>query len=259
MLYNVIFATALLLSILCVNSTAKAQTVTFNTNVGEIVVELLPDEAPISVENFLGYVERGDYDGVIFHRSVADFVVQGGLARNDNSDPLQPPALSPVPLQPPIPNEFGRSNLRGTVAYARQGGVVDSATSQFFFNVTDNVFLDTVDQGFTVFGQVVSGMPVVDAINDLQIINAGSPFNELPVQASFVAPSILTADLIVINSATIEPLLGDVNLDGEVNFLDITPFISILSVNDFLEEADANGDGEVNFLDIVPFIALLSS
>ena len=79
-LHKILFATALLLLTVCVNSTAKAQTVTFNTNVGDIVVELFPDEAPISVDNFLGYIERGDYEGTFFHRSVTDFVIQGGLA-----------------------------------------------------------------------------------------------------------------------------------------------------------------------------------
>ena len=78
MLHKLFAATALLLSIACISSSAQAQTVTFNTNVGDIVVELFPNDAPISVANFLGYVERGDYEGTLIHRSVPNFVVQGG-------------------------------------------------------------------------------------------------------------------------------------------------------------------------------------
>ena len=152
-LHKLLFASLLLLSIVCISPAVTAQTVIFNTNAGDIVVELLPNDAPISVENFLGYVERGDYVGTIFHRSVPGFVIQGGGFLTTGAT---------IPLQPQITNEFGRSNLRGTVAYARQGGQVNSATSQFFFNVSDdNTFLDTVDEGFTVFGEVVSGLEIV--------------------------------------------------------------------------------------------------
>ncbi len=249
MLRNLNASFFLLLSIVCCGSQLNAQTVTLSMNVGDVVIELFPDEAPISVANFLGYVNRGDYDGVIIHRSVPGFVVQGGgfLTNGDG-----------INLQPQIQNEFGRSNLRGTVAYAREGGNVNSATSQFFFNLSDgNRFLNTVDEGFTVFGEVVSGMDVVDAISNLQRVNAGGVFEELPVQDSFVSPDIFTDDLVVINSATAFTL-GDINGDDEVSFLDIAPFIAVLSGGDFLEEADINRDGFVSFLDISPFIGILS-
>lgn len=254
-LHKLFFASALLLSTVCVSPATQAQTVTFNTNVGDIVVELFPEEAPISVENFLGYVERGDYVGTLFHRSVPGFVVQGGGFLTDGSQ---------IPLQAPITNEFGRSNLRGTVAYARSGQV-NSATSQFFFNVGDSVFLDTDNGGFTVFGEVVAGMDIVDAINGFQTLDLEGPFSDLPLQlilngvVSLNGFTVTNGGLVVLNGVTVEPLLGDVNLDGEVNFLDISPFISILSVGDFLGEADVNQDGEVNFLDISPFISILSS
>lgn len=191
-------AFVILLAIAFMNSSAKAQLVTFETNVGDIVVELFADDAPISVANFLGYVNRGDYDGTFFHRSVTDFVVQGGGFLTNTA---------PIPVQPPITNEFGRSNLRGTLAFARVGGIVDSATSQFFFNVQDNPGLDTVDEGFTVFGEVVEGLDIVDAINALQIVDANGgtpgPFGEIPLQDSFVAPDILTEDLVILNTVTI--------------------------------------------------------
>ena len=250
-LYKLFFATAFLVSFVCVSPATNAQTVTFNTSVGDIVVELFPDEAPIAVANFLGYVERGDYDGTIFHRSVSDFVIQGGgfLLTGES-----------IPLQPTIMNEFGRSNLRGTLANARVGGMVDSATSQFFFNVSDNDFLDTVDEGFTVFGEVVSGLEIVDSINSLPTFGAAPPFGELPVLEIRPDDTVFSRDLILLNGVTVESaLLGDVNLDGTVSFLDIGPFVLLLSMSEFLEEADINQDDEVNFLDIGPFVSILTA
>lgn len=251
MLRNFYASAVLLLSIACSGAILNAQTVTMSTNVGDVVINLFPDDAPISVDNFLGYVNRGDYTGTIMHRSDPGFVVQGGGFMTDGAG---------ISLQPAIQNEFGRSNLRGTVAYARVGGNVNSATSQFFFNLSDsNNFLDGVDEGFTVFGEVVSGMDVVDSITGLQIVNAGGPFGELPVLESFDGVTIFASDLVVINSTAVGPpfVLGDVSGDGMVNFLDISAFIGVLSVGDFQNEADIDRDGQVNFLDIAAFIALL--
>ena len=250
MLYKLFLATALLVSIVCISPTAKAQTVTFNTNVGDIVVELFPNEAPISVDNFLGYVGRGDYEGTIFHRSVNNFIIQGGAFLTNGAQ---------IPLQGTILNEFGRSNLQGTLAYARVGGMANSATSQFFFNVTDNAGLDDVDGGFTVFGEVVSGMDIVNAINGLQTVNAGGAFAELPVQDSFTAPNVTIDDLVILNGVTVEGILGDVNLNGVVDFSDIAPFISLLSMGTFQEEGDINDDGVVSFSDISLFIGILAA
>jgi cyclophilin family peptidyl-prolyl cis-trans isomerase len=156
-----------------------------------IVVELWPDIAPCTVNNFLAYVESGRYDGTFIHRSVDGFVIQGGgFFYEEASD-----TFSGILLDPPVPNEPGASNRRGTIAMARLGGQPDSATSQFFVNLGDNVFLDSVDGGFTVFGEVVApSMAVVDAIAALPrvegpfVLNSSlrNVFQELPVQ---VAPS----------------------------------------------------------------------
>ena len=135
--------------------------VALHTRMGTIVIELFPDKAPCTVENFLRYAREGFYDGTIFHRVIPGFVIQGGgLTRN----------LRPKPTRPPIPNEAsnGLSNRRGTVAMARTRAV-NSATSQFFINLADNTFLDHRDNtprgfGYAVFGRVVSGMEVVEAI-----------------------------------------------------------------------------------------------
>ena len=261
MLRNFYPLAVLLLSVVGFISPVNAQTVTLsistnNIDVGDIVINLFPDDAPISVDNFLGYVNRGDYNESIIHRSVPGFVVQaGGFSTNP---------LSAIPTLPPILNEFGRSNLRGTVAYARQGGVVNSATSQFFVNVTDNVGLDTVDEGFTVFGEVVSGMDLVEAINSVPTENLNfdpaDPDNPNPPGPFGEVPLAGVGFFIEIDSATVGPpfVVGDVTGDGVVSFADISPFISLLSVSGFQNEADIDRDGSVNFGDISPFISLLS-
>ncbi len=135
--------------------------VRLETSLGDIVIELV-DDAPVTTENFLQYVEDGFYDGTIFHRVVPDFVVQGGG--------FLPGNVAQEGVRDPIVNEFSpsRSNVRGTVAMAKLGGDPDSATSQFFFNLDDNSGppsnLDTQNGGFTVFANVVEGMDVVDSI-----------------------------------------------------------------------------------------------
>lgn len=263
MLRNFYASVVLLLSFVCFTSPANAQTVTLSISsggnfIGEVVINLFPDDAPISVENFLGYVNRGDYDGTFFHRSVPNFVVQGG---GFLADPI-----GFVPVQAPIQNEFGRSNLRGTVAYARQGGVVNSATSQFFFNIQDsNSGLDDVDGGFTVFGEVVLGMNIIDAINAVPTENLNprdpsNPDNPNPPGPFTDVPFAGDGFLIEIDSATVGApfVLGDVSGDGVVNFSDISPFIGVLSASGFQNEADIDRNGSVGFGDISPFIGILS-
>lgn len=143
----------------------KNPLVRIETSMGNIKVELFKDKAPITVRNFLSYVKDGFYEGLIFHRVIKDFMVQGGGL--DAS-------MQPKKTKFAIKNEaaHGLSNKRGTLAMARTG-VVDSATSQFFINVVDNVSLDyrgkTPDLfGYAVFGQVVDGMETVDAIRQVK-------------------------------------------------------------------------------------------
>ncbi|MEY4642755.1 MAG: hypothetical protein RLZZ227_2749 [Pseudomonadota bacterium] len=141
---------------------------------GEICMELFPDAAPVTVANFLRYVQDGDYTNSMIHRTVSNFVIQGG-GYTVFSD-----GIRVVPTDPPIVNEYNQSNLRGTVAMARVGGNVNSATSQWFVNLADNTALNTVDGGFTVFARVVNGMDVVDTIAALPRANFGAPLNETP-------------------------------------------------------------------------------
>lgn len=157
-----------------------------NTNYGPIVIELFEDATPITVNNFLNYVNDGDYLNAFFHRSVENFVIQGGGYKTDSTRFTDAGPFTDVPADAPIQNEPGISNLRGTFAMAKRGGDPDSATSQFFVNLTDDHAtsggsLDTQNGGFTVFGQVLD-MTTVDAIAALPIAHSNdSPFNELPL------------------------------------------------------------------------------
>lgn len=165
------------MSLLCVSSaTVHAESVVFVTPLGNFEVELFSDQAPNTVANFLNYVDDEDYKDSFVHRSVPGFVIQGGgFVFRDGTVDL-------VPTDPPVQNEPGISNERGTVAMAKVPGDPDSATSQWFINLVDNPTLDTDNGGFTVFGKVVGdGMDVVDLIASQQVWNGGSTFPDLPL------------------------------------------------------------------------------
>jgi len=158
---------------------ATATKVLIKTNLGDMTVELYPDKAPKSVENFLAYANAGFYDGTIFHRVIDNFMIQGGGFTRD---------LHQKPTKPAITNEAknGLSNLRGTLAMARTGDP-NSATAQFFINVVDNPRLDFTSDangatwGYAVFGKVVTGLDVVDKIKVVPT-GAQGPFkSDVPV------------------------------------------------------------------------------
>ena len=132
--------------------------VVLSTNLGDITIEMYPDEAPVTVENFLAYVDAGFFDGTIFHRVIPGFMIQGGGFAQD---------MSHKSGRPPIKNEAdnGLKNLRGTLSMARTSDI-NSATSQFFISVADNAFLDhgERDFGYAVFAKVTEGMDLVDKI-----------------------------------------------------------------------------------------------
>jgi len=140
--------------------------VTMRTNMGDITIELYPEKAPKTVENFLQYTKDKYYNGTTFHRVIDGFMIQGGGYTQD---------LKPRPTRAPIPNEAnnGLSNLTGTVAMARTGDP-NSATAQFFINVNDNKPLDFVSAergetyGYCVFGKVIAGMDVVERIKKVE-------------------------------------------------------------------------------------------
>jgi cyclophilin family peptidyl-prolyl cis-trans isomerase len=137
------------------------------TPLGTMRIELYPTVAPLTVANFLDYIRGGAYVGTIVHRAATStggmpFVIQMGGYRTEGT------TFESIDRADPIPNEPCISNVRGTIAMARVGGSPNSATSEWFVNLDDqNVFLDDVDGGFTVFGEVIEGMEVADAIHDL--------------------------------------------------------------------------------------------
>ena len=156
---------------------AQAQTVVLSTSAGEIKIAVDAEKAPKSAANFLAYVKAGHYNGTIFHRVIADFMVQGG---GFTPSMEQKPTKAPIPLE----SRNGLRNVRGSVAMARTGDP-NSATAQFFINTVDNGFLDADQsrdgQGYAVFGQVVSGLEVVDKIRAMPVSDQGM-FQNVPVK-----------------------------------------------------------------------------
>jgi len=152
---------------------ADTPKVIFSTTLGNFMIELYPGKAPITVKNFLAYVDAGYFDNTIFHRVIPGFMIQGGGFTEQ---------MQKKPTQPPIKNEAnnGLKNKRGTLSMARTG-VVDSATAQFFINLKDNVFLDhgTRDYGYAVFARVIAGMEVIDKIAGVPTENKG-PYRNAP-------------------------------------------------------------------------------
>jgi len=161
--------------------------VVLETSMGTIRLELYPGKAPVTVENFLSYVREGFYDGLIFHRVIDNFMIQGGGFTPD---------LEKKPTKSAIANEAanGLKNERGTLAMARTSAI-HSATSQFFINVKDNAFLDHRDKtprgyGYCVFARVVEGMDVVDQIRQVKTTTQGMykdvPETPVVIQRAYV-------------------------------------------------------------------------
>ena len=159
--------------------------ITIKTNHGDIKVELFDEKAPITCENFRQYVADGFFNDTIFHRVIPNFMIQGGGMEAD---------MSQKRTRAPIKNEAdnGESNRRGTLAMARTMDI-NSATAQFFINLRDNDFLDhgTRDFGYAVFGEVVDGMDVVDAIAAVPTGNKGG-HQDVPVETVTIVE--VTAD-----------------------------------------------------------------
>ena len=171
---------------------AGAPQVKFVTNMGEFVVEVYPDKAPKTAENFLQYVRDKHYEGTIFHRVIANFMIQGG---GYDARYIERPTRAPVMHEGlEALSKGGPRNTVGTLAMARTNAP-NSATAQFFINVVDNGFLDPNPQqpGYTVFGKVVSGMDVINRIRATPT-SFGGPF-----------PTDVPRTQVVIKSATVLP------------------------------------------------------
>jgi len=166
---------------------SQSNVVKLETSMGNIVIELNEQEAPVTVKNFLEYVEAGFYDGAIFHRIIPGFMIQGGgftkeMTKKDTRDPIINEAKN------------GLSNERGTLAMARTSDP-DSATAQFFINHSGNDFLNYVDEksaGYAVFGKVTEGMDVVDAIASVETTTRNDmddvPVEPVIIQSAKVVP-----------------------------------------------------------------------
>lgn len=196
--------TCLILSISSTSILSVKTQVLIETNLGDIPLTLFDAQAPQTVSNFLGYVARGDYDDVIFHRLISGFVLQGGGFAL--TEPPEIDLVQAITTQAPIQNEPGISNTRGTVAMAKLGGDPDSATSQWFVNLSDNsANLDTQNGGFTVFGEITD-FTVVDDIESRPVINAGgAPFATLPLFSATPLNDLEREDFITINRISVIP------------------------------------------------------
>ena len=158
---------------------AAATEVEFQTVLGNFRVNLYDNITPLTVRNFLEYVNNGAYSNSVFHRSDPGFVIQGGGYRFDRELPLEE-----IPKNPSVRNEPELANVRGTIGMARRTNRRNSATNQWFFNLEDNSdSFDWPDGGYTVFGEVVDdGMEIVDAIAALPLFDLGVPANRIPLR-----------------------------------------------------------------------------
>ena len=245
----------LAVTILCICSPSSADTtVLFDTAMGSFQVQLSDTVTPETVQNFLNYVNDGDYVNSFFHRMAwledqygnptTPFVLQGGGFTYDL--PLDQFGL--VPTDDPVVNEFNVSNIRGTIVMAKTAAGPDSATSQFFFNLGDNsANLDNQNGGFTVFGEVLgNGMDIVDLLAAQEVWDASGvhpAWTDLPlINYSGSGPWPPTLEMVY--SITV---VGDVDGDGYVGGTDLTGTITNWGMTGASRiDGDLNGDGTVS-------------
>lgn len=210
-LRSAVLMTSLLLATSAV-SVAEANTlVRVTSTYGDFTLELFDEQTPNTVNNFLGYVDRDDYDMTVVHRSVTDFVIQMGAYNwlgdcvNEAPRPGVNCSASFTPEQNPVINEPGISNTAGTIAMAKRAGDPNSATSQWFINLGDNSSaLDDQNGGFTVFGRVLGeGLAVAEQINDLPVYQIGGEAQEMPLR-DFISSLPRTQNLMLMSAYRVE-------------------------------------------------------
>jgi len=256
----------LLLSFCSARAATSGRFVRFETILGDFDVQLFPEAAPKTVDNFLTYVDGGSYDESFFHRLASSFVLQGGgfglfpdqeASIYPVTDGTETKWIGEIPSGEHVDNEYGIENTRGTIAMAKKGGDPDSATNQFFFNLTDNS--DTLgphnNGGFTVFGTVIGrGMEVVDALASQTAYNAGAvhgAFSELPL-IEYAGGPLARENLEMMTSVrVVEPVPGDANIDGAIDIVDLTAFAVDYEADEGVNwsRGDFNFDGVVNNAD----------
>jgi peptidyl-prolyl cis-trans isomerase A (cyclophilin A) len=207
-----------------------------------VTLELF-DDTPATQANFLGYVNDGDYNGVHMHRLASGFVLQGGGYTWNGS------SYDHIPTDPQVVNEFGRSNLDGTVAMAKlspesPGGGPDSATSEFFFNYGDNsANLDDQNGGFTVFARVLgNGMDLINAYGTLGTYNVAQ-LTDVPLLNG-------NQFLLMENVSQVQLTIGDTDLDGDVDQDDADLLTTTLTGGTDQPQFDVDGNGSINQADL---------
>ena len=223
-MYKLVIQITILLSVFSVNLCGAETIVRLSIQQGittnTVDLKLYDSDKPVTVANFMSYVEDGSYNNSFIHRSVPGFIIQGGGYKYDPSIPVVVDGLSSVITKAAIVNEPGISNLRGTIAMAKLGGDPNSATSQWFFNLDDNsAILDPQNGGFTVFGEVINnGMQVIDSISLIPVYDMGcisffGCINELPLLDYILGDAVLIDSLVKITKVE-----GLVKVSSDYNF-----------------------------------------
>jgi cyclophilin family peptidyl-prolyl cis-trans isomerase len=227
----------------------------FRSVLGDIDVELYDTDKPVTVQNFFRYIQTGTYtNNMFFHRWVPGFVIQGGAFYTAERHTTNAVVRS-IESYPPITNEYsvGRifSNTYGTLAMARVSGDTNSANSEWFFNLTNNAFLDTTDGGFTVFGHLVGGTNVLNRFsqattnNGIYILNIGSPLDELPVLAKEATyEDLVYVDVTLLNVQVVEksPIERDISWNSVSNRVNRVQFTTQMPPS-WQELVSTNGTG----------------
>ncbi|QDU88112.1 Peptidyl-prolyl cis-trans isomerase A precursor [Pirellulimonas nuda] len=233
--------------------------VQFRSEFGNVNVRLYDTATPQSVANFLSYVNPGSYKDVLIHRTMPGFVMQGGRWRFNGTEQVEPQNYPQITQLPPVQNEPGISNIRGTIAFAKLGGDPNSGTREWFFNLADNSggspMLDTQNGGFTVFGRVLgNGMSVIDTMAAVPTFGFSGAWDNGPMRnytaEDYNAFVPVDGDNVVrFTSIVVFPVNpGDFNLDGFVSLQDLALWKADFG-STTKAEADANGDGIVNAAD----------
>lgn len=231
--FKKLLVSALASSVIFSSSSALATVVVFETSHGDIEVNLFDQTTPATVNNFLTYVNDGDYNNTVIHRSIKNFITQGGGFRFEGELPL-----TPIQANTSINNEPVWSNLRGTIAMAKLSEKPNSATNQWFFNLANNsANLDVQNGGFTAFGQVTEdGMKVVDAIA------------ALPTCSDIPMPEVDCAN---IGTPGVENFVTIINItitnSSETSASELTPVANTLIKVDPVEDNNDSG-GSLSWL-----------
>lgn len=213
---------------LCYANTIVRLNIQQGAVVDTVDLKLFNEDKPISVSNFMSYVNDGSYNNSFFHRSIPGFILQGGgFTYGQNSLDLPITAFTleelTIPDKGTINNEPGISNLRGTIAMARPAGQTDGATSEWFINLDDanttNLFpMDGGSDAYTVFGEVLNdGMQVVDSIATLPVVPLGGPFSDIPLVDYLVAPALIS------NLARVTSVEGLLKITQDHDYGIVTP------------------------------------